>query len=78
MSHASTFAVPAARGDRWTTVPIDPNQTHLNGNPFVVQVVWGPQGEVQIASDNALADLFGLQGYRRARSPSPTSRDTAT
>lgn len=57
---ALTHCLP---GDRWTRVPIPPDRARLLGNPFAVQVVWGPQGEVKFASDNALANLFCLRGY---------------
>lgn len=49
------------RGDRWSTIPI--GSAHLGGNPFAVQIVWGPQGDVRLATDNALANLFCSLDY---------------
>lgn len=45
-------------GDRWTTVPIDANDTRLGGDPFAVQLVWGDTTRIRFASDNALANLY--------------------
>lgn len=49
-------------GDRWTVIPFDPNDCHLNGNPFAVSVVWGTEGEVHFATDNGLANLCCSNG----------------
>jgi len=48
-------------GDRWTNVPMP--LCHTGGNPFAVEIVWGPQStpgtnDVQFATDNGIANLL--------------------
>jgi hypothetical protein len=49
-------------GDRWTTIPMDVTDCHVNGNPFAVSIVWGTAGEIQFATDNGIANLYCSQG----------------